>query len=507
MYAVEMLDITKRFHGVPANDQVSFRVKQGEIHSLLGENGAGKTTLMNILFGLYRADSGIIRINEKETKISSPMEAIRQGISMVHQHFMLVDSLTVAENIVLGQEPRKGIVFDRERAFEEITAIAEKYHFQIDAREKVENLSVGVKQRVEILKALYHQSSVLILDEPTAVLTPQEVDDLFLVLRGLKEDGKTIIIITHKLKETMAIADAVTVLRKGKTITSLPIGQVNEEKLAELMVGRLVSFTVEKKPLRKERPDKMSLSRIFVRRGDKNVLDDVSLTVRGGEILGVAGVEGNGQTELIEVITGIENHYEGKVTVNGEDITGANARKMLRFVGHIPEDRGKRGFVKGFTNWENMILGYHTRPQYVAKGGILKTRVIKDVTRKAIEDYDIRTDGIEQMTASLSGGNQQKLIVGRVLMHHTGIVLAAQPTRGVDIGAIEYIHSQLIRLRDEGAAVILISADLDEIVKLSDEIAVLYEGRIVTRKPAEEFTETTLGAYMLGHTQDKEVQA
>lgn len=507
MYAVEMLDITKRFHGTPANDAVTFRVKQGEIHSLLGENGAGKTTLMNILFGLYKADSGTVRINEKEVKIDSPLEAINQGIAMVHQHFMLVDSLTVAENIVLGHEPRKGIVFDREKAFAEITEIAEKYHFQIDAREKVENLSVGVKQRVEILKALYHQSSVLILDEPTAVLTPQEVDDLFLVLRGLKEDGKTIIIITHKLKETMSIADSITVLRKGKTITTLPIGEVNEEKLAELMVGRLVSFTVDKKPLRENRPEKMSLSRIFVRKGEKKLLNDVSLTIRGGEILGIAGVEGNGQTELIEVITGIRNNYEGTVTVDGKDVSGSNAHRMLNYVGHIPEDRGKRGFVKGFANWENMILGYHTRPDYMGKGGILKTKKIKDVTRKAIEDYDIRTDGIEQMTASLSGGNQQKLIVGRVLMHHTGIVLAAQPTRGVDIGAIEYIHSQLIRLRDEGAAVILISADLDEIVKLSDEIAVLYEGRIVTRKPAAEFTETTLGAYMLGHTQDKEVRA
>lgn len=507
MYAVEMLDITKRFHGTPANDQVTFRVKKGEIHSLLGENGAGKTTLMNILFGLYKADSGTIRINEKETKIDSPMEAINQGIAMVHQHFMLVDSLTVAENIVLGHEPRKGILFDREKAFDEITAIAEKYHFQINAREKVENLSVGVKQRVEILKALYHQSSVLILDEPTAVLTPQEVEDLFLVLRGLKEDGKTIIIITHKLKETMSIADTITVLRKGKTITTMPIQEVNEEKLAELMVGRLVSFTVEKKPLRTERPEKMTLSRIFVRKGDKKLLDDVSLKVRGGEILGIAGVEGNGQTELIEVMTGIRNDYEGTVMVDGTDVSGFNARKMLRFIGHIPEDRGKRGFVKGFTNWENMILGYHTRPEYMSRAGALKIKAIKDTTRKAIEDYDIRTDGIEQTTASLSGGNQQKLIVGRVLLHHTGIVLAAQPTRGVDIGAIEYIHSQLIRLRDEGAAVILISADLDEIVKLSDEIAVLYEGRIVTRKPAADFTETTLGAYMLGHTRDKEVQA
>ena len=507
MYAVEMLDITKRFHGTPANDQVNFRVKQGEVHSLLGENGAGKTTLMNILFGLYKADSGTIRIFEKDVKIDSPLEAISQGIAMVHQHFMLVDSLTVAENIVLGHEPKKGIVFDREKAFEEVSAIADKYHFQIDAREKVGNLSVGIKQRVEILKALYHQSSVLILDEPTAVLTPQEVDDLFRVLRELKEDGKTIIIITHKLKETMSIADTITVLRKGKTITTLPIEEVNEEKLAELMVGRLVAFKIDKKPLKAERPEKMRLSQISLKKSGKKPLHDIDLTIRGGEILGLAGVEGNGQTELIEVLTGISHHYKGTVTVNGEDVSRSRVKKMLHYIGHIPEDRGKRGFVKGFTNWENMILGYHTRPEYVSKYGILKTKAIQEMTRKAIEDYDIRTDGIEQTTDSLSGGNQQKLIVGRVLMHHTGIVLAAQPTRGVDIGAIEYIHAQLVRLRDEGAAVILISADLDEIVKLSDEIAVLYEGRIVTRKPAAEFTETSLGAYMLGHMKDEEVRA
>ena len=507
MYAVEMRGITKRFHGTPANDYVNFFVKKGEIHSLLGENGAGKTTLMNILFGLYKADGGSIRIHEKETKIDSPLAAIDQGIAMVHQHFMLVDTLSVAENIVLGHEPRKGLFFDREKAFEKITAIAEKYHFQIDAREKVGNLSVGVKQRVEILKALYHESSVLILDEPTAVLTPQEVDDLFRVLRDLKKDGRTIIIITHKLKETMAIADMITVLRKGRTITTLPVREASEEKLAELMVGRLVSFSIDKKPLRDERPVKMKLSHVTLQKGSKKALQDVSLTVRGGEILGIAGVEGNGQTELIEVLTGLCSRYKGNVTVGDRDVSRAGAKKLLNYVGHIPEDRGKRGYVKGYTNWENMILGYHTRPDYITRAGILKTKAIQEVARRGIEEYDIRTDGIDQTTDSLSGGNQQKLIVGRVLKHHTGIVLAAQPTRGVDIGAIEYIHAQLVRLRDEGAAVILISADLDEIVKLSDEIAVLYEGCIVARKPAAEFTGRSLGAYMLGHTRDEEVQA
>ena len=506
MYAVEMLDITKTYKRV-VNDKVCFRVKQGEIHSLLGENGAGKSTLMNILYGLRKADSGRIRINEKHVTISSPMDAIHQGIAMVHQHFMLVDSITVAENIVLGNEPRKGFFFDREKAFEEIGAISEKYHLQIDPRELVENLSVGVKQRVEILKALYNQSSILILDEPTAVLTPQEVDDLFVILRGLKEDGKTIIIITHKLKETMAIADTISVLRRGQMITTLPITEVNEQKLAELMVGRVVSFSVDKQPLKENRPEKLKLSNITLRKGSKKALKNVTLTVRGGEILGIAGVEGNGQTELIDVLTGICNTYEGHVTVNGTDVTGANARKMLDYVGTIPEDRGKRGYVKSFTNWENMVLGYHTRPEYCKNGLLLNIEAIRAASESAVEEYDIRCDNIDQLTASLSGGNQQKVIIGRVLKHHTGIVLAAQPTRGVDIGAIEYIHSQLIRLRDEGAAVILISADLDEIVKVSDEIAVLYEGEIVTRKPAAEFTDTSLGEYMLGHTRDKEFNA
>ena len=299
MYAVEMRGVTKRFHGTLANDYVNFFVKKGEIHSLLGENGAGKTTLMNILFGLYKADGGSIRIHEKETKIDSPLAAIDQGIAMVHQHFMLVDTLSVAENIVLGHEPRKGVFFDREKAFEKITAIAEKYHFQIDAREKVGNLSVGVKQRVEILKALYHESSVLILDEPTAVLTPQEVDDLFRVLRDLKADGRTIIIITHKLKETMDIADTITVLRRGRTITTLSVREASEEKLAELMVGRLVSFSIDKKPLRDQRRVKMKLSHVMLQKGSKRALQDVRLTVRGGEILALVGVDGNAQAEVI----------------------------------------------------------------------------------------------------------------------------------------------------------------------------------------------------------------
>ena len=504
MYIVEMVGITKRFGTNAANDMVDFRVEKGEIHSLLGENGAGKTTLMNILFGMLGKDEGKIFLNGEEVEINSPLDAIEHGISMVHQHFMLDDTLTVAENIILGHEPRKGIWLDLEGAFEEVGRIADSYHFQLDPREKVGNLSVGVKQRVEIMKALYHQSDVLILDEPTAVLTPQEVDDLFRVLGELKAAGKTIIIITHKLKETMAVADSITVLRRGKTIASLPITEVNEEKLAELMVGHIVNFGIEKAPLRPDRPVALELDDIVLKKNDKNALDHLSLKIRYGEIYGIAGVEGNGQTELIEVLTGISHKYKGSYSIGGEDYTGADAKKIIQKIAHIPEDRKLRGFVADFPNWENLILGYHSEPEYMNKMGIMKRRAIRKKTEDAIRDYDIRTYSIDQLTGSLSGGNQQKLIVARVLMHESGIVLAAQPTRGVDIGAIEYIHGQLMALRDSGAAVILISADLDEIVKLSDTIGVLYEGKLAAEKPAQAYTETSLGLYMLGHAPEED---
>ncbi|MDD3212169.1 MAG: ABC transporter ATP-binding protein [Eubacteriales bacterium] len=483
-----------------ANNNVDFCVEQGEIHSLLGENGAGKTTLMNILFGMYRADAGTIRINGEALEIQTPMDAITHGITMVHQHFMQVGTLTVAENVVLGCEPRRGLVFDKERAFREVEAISQKYHLKVDPREKVENLSVGIRQRVEILKALYRNSSILILDEPTAVLTPQEVNDLFCVLRELKADGKSIIIITHKLKETMSVADRITVLRKGEIITSLPITEVDEAMLAELMVGRRVTFEVDKNPLWSERPVIFSFRNVMVKKQDRPVLNDLTLDVRAGEIVGIAGVEGNGQSELIEVITGLRQIDSGTLIYKGKALRKVTARKMIdAHIGHIPEDRGRRGFVRDFTIWENIILGYHTLSRYVNKFGVLRTRAIRKTAEQCVRDYDVRCDGINQTVGSLSGGNQQKVIIVRVLMHEQELVVAAQPTRGVDIGAIEYIHGQLLRLRDEGKAVVLISADLDEIVKLSDTIAVLYEGKIVAHKKNEEFTENMLGDYMLGN--------
>lgn len=497
MHAVEMRKITKSFHGMYANRDVDFYAEEGEIHSLLGENGAGKTTLMNILFGLYRADSGKILLHGKEVLIRSSSDAISLGISMVHQHFVLVNSMTVAENIIIGNEPKKGIFLDSKKASARVKDIIDRYRFRLNPDSLIGDLSVGERQRVEILKALYNDASVILLDEPTAVLTPVEVDELFVMLRELKKTGKTIIIITHKLKETLAIADSVTVLRKGEVVKRFPVSEATEEKLAELMVGRQISFAVERQPYKEDSPVRLSLRNISLNRDGRDVLKNVSLDIHSGEVLGIAGVEGNGQTELIEVVTGISRGFSGDIFCGGEKTDHINPRKMLKYIGHIPEDREKRGYVRAFTNWENMILGYQRNPGY-SKKGFLKIRDIEKTAERFIKDYDIRTEGPQQKTASLSGGNVQKLIVGRTLMHQNYIILAAQPTRGVDIGAIEYIHSQLMHMRDTGSAVMLISADLDEVIKLSDRIAVMYEGAVVITKKAGDFDRKELGYYMLG---------
>ncbi len=506
MYAIEMQDITKTFHGVYANKSVSLRVKKGEIHSLLGENGAGKTTLMKILFGIYKADGGRISINEKEVSIRSPHDAIDLGLSMVHQHFVLVDKLTITENIILGHEPKKGMFLDRKGAVKQVADLIDRYHFKLDPNSRIESLSVGEKQRVEILKALYNESSIILLDEPTAVLTPQEVEELFTMLRQLKEEGKTIVIITHKLKETLAIADHITILRRGETTATLPVEEATQESLAELMVGRPISFEVEKKTYEENTPVKLRLKDVSLVKEGREVLSRIDLECHSGEILGIAGVEGNGQTELIEVITGIESRFTGQLFCNLREIDHITPKKMLDYVGHIPEERGQRGFVKCFANWENMILGYHNRPEYT-KNGFLRLKEIKDTARNMIHQYDVRTDGIDQLTSSLSGGNQQKLIIGRTLHHQRNMIVAAQPTRGVDIGAIEYIHQNLVKMRDEGSAILLVSADLDEVIKLSDRIAVIYEGKITVVKKTEEFTKAQLGYYMLGGKETKEEEA
>ena len=476
MYAVEMHGITKQFKNVLANSNVELMVKRGEIHSLLGENGAGKSTLMNILYGMYAPTSGQIIVQGQPVVIENPLKAISLGIAMVHQHFMLIEPLTVAENVVLGYEPKKRGCFDMKKAVEEVNTLADQYGLHVDAHEKVENLSVGTKQRVEILKALYRKADILILDEPTAVLTPQEVSDLFRVLRKLKESGKTIIIITHKLKETLELADTVTVLRKGQVISSLPVPGEHEVVMA--------------------------LQNATLTRDKRNLLNDINLEIRSGEILGIAGVEGNGQTELIDVLTGLQRLTGGHVVLGGKQLPARRItpRFMLEaHVGHIPEDRGKRGFVAGFTIAENIVLGYHRNKPF-AKHGIINRKARDEFANRVAKQYDVRMDSINDTVGSLSGGNQQKVIIGRVFAQDPRVIIAAQPTRGVDIGAIEYIHSELVKMRDAGKAVLLISADLDELMRLSDKIAVLYDGRIVDRRDASEYDERTLGALMTGHT-------
>lgn len=499
MYAIEMKHIVKKFGSFTANDDISLCVRKGEIHSLLGENGAGKTTLMNILYGLYGADSGEILINGKEVHLKSPLDAIYYGISMVHQHFMLVDALTVAENVVLGSEPHRGIRFNYEQACKEVAELGEAYGLYIDPKEMVKNLPVGVKQRVEILKALYHKSDILILDEPTAVLTPQEVNEFFEVLKHLRAMGKTTIIITHKLKETIKIADTLTILRKGRFILSRTVKGADEKELAEQMVGRQVLFEVDRKEMPKQQNIALSLEGITYYKRKKVILNDISLDLQYGEILGIAGVEGNGQTELIEVITGLTHPDNGTVSLNGELIKEASARRILDLgIAHIPEDRGARGSVSAFTLWENYILGYHRKCNY-QKRGILDVRRVRNIMKTVIDDFGIRCNSTENLMKELSGGNQQKLIIARALSQSPDVLIAAQPTRGVDIGAIEYIHEQLIRFRNQGKSIILISADLDEIMKLSDRIAVIFEGKIVADRPVSMFTIGQLGSYMLGN--------
>lgn len=496
MYAVEMHGITKRFATTTANDAVTLSVEAGEIHSLLGENGAGKTTLMKILYGMQQPDEGEIRIQGVKRAIRNPAEAIKLGIAMVHQHFMLVDSLTVTENVVLGYEPKKGAFFDMARATEEVAKLSDTYGLKVDPKQLVGDLPVGAKQRVEILKALYRQADILILDEPTAVLTPLEVVDLFRVLRELKAAGKTIIIITHKLNETMDLADRATILRAGKLIGTVDVAETSPAQLAEMMVGRKVSFDKAPPSEYHNRTKLLEVHNGTMRKNGVAVLDGLNLEVFGGEILGLAGVEGNGQTELIEALTGLHPLDEGEVILAGRNITKLSPSEIIeRGIGHIPEDRNKLGLVGQFSIAENTVLGYHNRAAF-QKYKVMRKGYIKSYAQRIRESFRIKSESIDTKVNALSGGNQQKVVIGRVLSQDPHVIIAAQPTRGVDIGAIEYIHEQLIRMRDQGKAVLLISAELDEIRKLSDKIAVIYEGQIVAYGEADAFDEFELGAYM-----------
>jgi ABC-type uncharacterized transport system ATPase subunit len=494
---LEMRGIRKEFPGVVANDAVSFEVSRGEVHALLGENGAGKSTLMNILYGLYRPDAGEIRLNGKPVSFSSARDAIQAGIGMVHQHFMLIPVMTVAENIVLGIEPRHGVLLDENGAEQRVRDLSEQFGLAVDPSALVSDITVGQEQRVEILKALYRGADLLILDEPTAVLTPQEAGELFEIIRSLQADGKSIIFISHKLNEVLEIADRITVLRRGKTIETVPRAGATEQSLARAMVGRDVLLRVEKVPAE---PGDVLLS---VR--DLHVRDDrwiekvrgVSLDVRAGEIVGIAGVDGNGQTELIDALTGLQRIESGTVTIAGTELSHARARVALDAgIGHIPEDRQRRGLVLEFSIAENLALHDYAKPPDARWGWTFPNRIVRRA-RALIREFDIRGGGPFTRAGGLSGGNQQKLVVAREIARDPKVLIAAQPTRGLDVGAIEYLHRRLIAERDEGRAILLVSLELDEILSLADRILVLYEGEIVGEHTGE-VSEEEIGLEMLG---------
>jgi simple sugar transport system ATP-binding protein len=497
--ALEMRGITKAFPGVVANNQVDFTVRAGEIHALVGENGAGKTTLMNVLYGLVHQDSGEILIDGKSVRISGPRDAIARGIGMVHQHFMLIPVFTVGENVMLGREPVTGPGFyDRAQARKEIAALTRKYGLSLDADARMGDLPVGLQQRAEIVKVLYRGANILILDEPTGVLTPQESKELFGVLRDLVKTGKTIIFISHKLREVLEISDRITVMRRGKVVGHLTTRDTNQEEIATMMVGREVLLRVDKKPA-KAGAVAFKVEDLTAN-SDRGVpaLKGVSFELRQGEILGIAGVEGNGQSELMEVLAGTRRATGGRVLLGDKDVTGFDARtERDAGIAFIPEDRRGTGLVLSFSVAENSILGREKAPTFSWHELVLRLIAIREWARKLVKEFDIRTPSIDTAVRNLSGGNQQKVIVAREMGSQPRVLLAAQPTRGVDIGAIEFIHQRIVAERDHGAAVLLVSAELDEIRSLSDRIAVIYEGRIVSIEPPET-PEERLGLLMTG---------
>jgi len=494
---LEMRGIRKEFPGVVANDGVSFDVRRGEVHALLGENGAGKSTLMNILYGLYKPDGGEIRLNGKPVSFSSAREAIQAGIGMVHQHFMLIPVMTVAENIVLGIEPRKGLLLDESGGEKRVRELSQQFGLIVEPHALVDDITVGQEQRVEILKALYRGADLLILDEPTAVLTPQEAEELFEIIRSLQADGKSIIFISHKLNEVLEIADRITVLRRGKTIETVPREGATEESLARAMVGREVLLRVEKEPAK--------AGDVLLDVRDLHVLDDrgiekvrgLSFEVRAGEIVGIAGVDGNGQTELIDALTGLQKIESGTVTIGGKELTHATARAALDLgIGHIPEDRQRRGLVLEFSIAENIALHDYAKPPVGRYGWLFPSRMVGRA-RTLIREFDVRGGGPLTRAGGLSGGNQQKVVAAREIARDPAVLIAAQPTRGLDVGAIEYLHRRLVQERDEGRAILLVSLELDEILSLSDRILVVYEGEIVGEH-AGEVSEQEIGLEMLG---------
>lgn len=504
-YVIEMNNITKVFPGIVANDDITLQVKQGEIHALLGENGAGKSTLMNVLFGLYQPEQGEIKIKGKSVNITNPNVANDLGIGMVHQHFMLVHNFTVTENIILGNEPKKKGKIAVEEAAKEIQKLSEQYGLAVDPYAKIQDISVGMQQRVEILKTLYRGAEILIFDEPTAVLTPQEIHELIQIMKKLVQEGKSIVLITHKLKEIMEVCDRCTIIRKGKGIGTVDVANTDENKLAELMVGRQVNFKTEKIDA-KPKEEVLSIANLVVHDARQlPAVKGLDLTVRAGEIVGIAGIDGNGQSELIEAITGLRKVESGSIAIRGKEITNWPVRRITEEgIGHIPEDRHKHGLVLDFSVRDNIVLQtYYKNP--FSKKGILNFSKITEKAKALIEQFDVRTPSEQTLARALSGGNQQKAIIAREVDRDPDLLIAAQPTRSLDVGAIEFIHKRLIEQRDKGKGVLLLSLELDEILNVSDRIAVIYEGKIVAIVDAKETNEQQLGLLMAGGTKKEQV--
>ncbi len=500
-FAIEMLGITKRFPGIIANDNISLQLKKGEIHALLGENGAGKSTLMSVLFGLYQAEQGEIRKDGKPVEIRDPNDANALGIGMVHQHFKLVECFSVLDNIILGVEPNTLGFLKKSEARKKVTALSEKYGLFIDPDAIIENITVGMQQRTEILKMLYRDNDILIFDEPTAVLTPQEIDELMQIMKNLAKEGKSILFISHKLNEIMSVADRCTVLRKGKYVGTVSIKDTSKEELSRMMVGRNVEFEVHKEAAQPKEPILRVQGLTMHSLGNKKEsVRNVSFEARAGEIVCIAGIDGNGQTELVYGLTGLEKAKSGKITLNGTDITNASIRRRSKLhMSHIPEDRHKHGLVLDYTLAENLVLQRYYEPQFCSHAGFLKRKNITEYAQRLIDSFDIRSgQGPITKARSMSGGNQQKAIVARELDRAPSLLIAVQPTRGLDVGAIEFIHKELVAQRDAGKAVLLVSLELDEVLSVSDRILVMYEGEIVGELDPKTTTPEELGLYMSG---------
>ena len=503
--ALELRNITKSFPGVLANDNISLTLEEGEIHALLGENGAGKTTLMNILYGLYQPEEGEVIVRGEKVEVHDPGDAIAVGIGMVHQHFMLIPVFTVTENVMLGEEAlHPGNFLDRTTASQRIADISEQYNLDVDPDAYIQDIAVGVQQRVEIIKLLYRNADILIFDEPTAVLTPQEADELFKIMRSLTDQGKSIIFITHKLREVLDVADRISVLRRGKMVGTTTPKEASRSKLAEMMVGREVQLGVDKKPP-KVGDAVLKVNDLVVINDRKQIaVDGISFEVHAGEILGIAGVQGNGQTELVEALTGLRSSLGGEIHFLDDDIINATPREITELgAAHVPEDRQRDGLILPFPIADNLVLNTYYLPPFT-QGVVMQQEAIVESAVARIKEFDIRTPGPQTSAGSLSGGNQQKLIVAREFSRPIKLLIASQPTRGLDVGSIEFIHGQIIKKRDEGVAVLLVSPELDEIIELADRIAVMYRGKIVDILPSKKATKEHVGLLMAGITQDQE---